>query len=149
MRMTLLLLLLTGNPAAAETIHKWIDRSGKTHYGDLPAHERPLAEQRIDIDDEFDAEAYRQAVARQAELDRQVRQIEKREASRQRQVQQRLAEHDKYLAERDRQHREKEALERSRWGIEKDRQRKLRVQRQGKGDTRPGHLQRLPVTGKR
>lgn len=38
----LLLVCLTGGPAQADEVYKWVDESGRTHYGDAPADDSAL-----------------------------------------------------------------------------------------------------------
>ncbi|MEA1890955.1 MAG: DUF4124 domain-containing protein [Pseudomonadota bacterium] len=106
-KISLFLFLLGCNPAFSDSIQKWTDSSGQIHYGDKPPPASAIIRQHIEIQNNFDETAYKEATKRNSALYKEVRKIEKEEESRARQAEKRLDDYLKFLDEKNRK-REKE-----------------------------------------
>lgn len=102
-KIALLLFLLSCNSAFSDSIQKWTDASGQTHYGDTPPPSSARIKQRIEIHSNFDELAYEEAMKRNSALYKEVRQIEKREKSRARAAEKRLDDYFKSLDKKSRE----------------------------------------------
>ena len=106
----LLVFLLVCTNSFSDTIQKWTDDSGQVHYGDSPPAAAPRQLEQLEIENSFDPVAYEQALIRNSSLDDEVKKIEAREKTEQKEAEKRL---DEYFKDLDRHKRDLERVKAS------------------------------------
>jgi hypothetical protein len=124
---------MTSTTCSAETIRKWTDERGKTHYGDTPPASMEIKLQHVDIYDDFDQVEHEKAIQRQKSLYRQVRKIEEEENERRKKAQTRLQKYLDYLDKQElRQKRRAEKIRKAREAERNKTSIKLKRSKRGK-----------------
>ena len=104
-KFTFFLFLLSSNTVTADTIQKWIDDSGRVHYGDSAPVSDVIQGSPLEIQNTFDPVAYEQAVKRNEALNKEIKILERREQAAAKSAKKRL---DQYFDELDRKNSERE-----------------------------------------
>lgn len=104
-KLMFLLFFLASNTITADTIQKWMDDSGRVHYGDSAPASDVTQGRSLEIQNTFDPVAYEQAVKRNEVLNKEIQALERREKAAAKSAKKRL---DEYFEQLDRKASERE-----------------------------------------